>query len=92
VTLASAWRLARFRQNEVLREFAETLPGPFAFRCECEDPRCRERVLVDADEVQTVRPNPRRLVMAIGHPTAQDRVVLAHDGYVIVELAGGAAS
>jgi hypothetical protein len=49
-------------------------------------------VLVDADDVQAVRPNPRRLVMAIGHATARERVVLEHDGYVIAELAGGAAS
>ena len=92
MTLASAWRLARFRQNEVLRGIAETLPGPFAFRCECADPRCRQRVLVDAGDVQAVRPNSRRLVMAIGHAAAQERVVLEHDGYVMVELAGGAAS
>jgi hypothetical protein len=30
--------------------------------------------------------------MATGHATAQDQVVLEHDGYVIVELAAGAAS
>jgi hypothetical protein len=47
---------------------------------------------MNAHDVQAVRPNPRRLVMATGHATAQDRVVLKHDGYVIVELAGGAAS
>jgi hypothetical protein len=77
---------ARFRENEVVRAFAEGLPGPFAFRCECADPRCREFVLVDADDVYAVRANPFRLVLAIGHDTDRDRVVLKYDGYVIVEL------
>ena len=79
-------RLARFRQNEALRAFAEGLPGPFGFRCECAKTRCRELVLVAAADVFAVRANPRRLVMAIGHETAQEQIVLAYDSYNIVEL------
>jgi hypothetical protein len=86
VKLASTWRLARFRKNEVLRDFAQGLPGPFAFRCECADRRCRELVLVEAVDVYAVRGNPRRLVMAIGHKTDQERIVIKYDGYIIVEL------
>ena len=86
MTLASAWRLARFRQNEVLRGLTEGFPGPFGFRCECADPRCREVVLVEAGDVDAVRPNPRRLVMANGHESDRERIVLAYDGYVIAEL------
>jgi hypothetical protein len=86
VTLASAWRLARFRQNEVLRGLTEGLPGPFGFRCECADPRCHELVLVDADDLHAVRPNPRRLLMANGHESDRERIVLAYDRYVIAEL------
>jgi hypothetical protein len=41
---------------------------------------------VEAGDVHAVRPNPRRLVMAIGHEAARERIVLAYDGYVIVEL------
>jgi hypothetical protein len=79
-------RVARFRHNEVLRGFAEGLPGPFAFRCECTDVRCRELVLVEAADAYAVRANSRRLVMATGHETEQEQIVLTYDGYVIVEL------
>jgi hypothetical protein len=70
----------------VLRAFAEGLPGPFGFRCECADPDCRELVPVDADDVYAVRANPRRLVMALGHETDRERIVLTYDRYTIVEL------
>lgn len=86
MTLTSAWRLARFHQNEVLRGLTEGLRGPFGFRCECADPDCREVLLVEADDVHAVRPNPRRLVMANGHESDHERIVLAYDGYVIAEL------
>jgi hypothetical protein len=43
-------------------------------------------VLVDADDVYSVRANPRRLVMAHGHETDRERIVLKYDGYVIAEL------
>ena len=82
----SALRLARFRQNEVLRESAQGLPGPFGFRCECAEADCRELVLVAAADVHAVRANPRRLVLATGHEADQERIVHAYDGYVIVEL------
>jgi hypothetical protein len=70
----------------VLGAFAEGLPGPFELRCECADPGCRELVLVDAADVYAVRANPRRLVMAIGHETDRERIVLKYERYVIVEV------
>lgn len=82
----STGRIARFRQNEVLRLSADGLPGPFGFRCECAAARCRELVLVDADDVYAVRANPRRLVLAAGHETDLEQIVLRYDGYIIVEL------
>jgi hypothetical protein len=88
----STLRVARFRQNEVLRSFAEGLPGPFAFRCECGETRCRELMLVEAAHVYDVRANPRRLVLAVGHETAPERVVLEYDRYNIVELPGHSRS
>ena len=86
MTIASSWRAARFRQNEALRAFAAGLPGPVGLHCECADPRCRELVLVDAAEVYAVRANPLRIVLAIGHQTNQERIVLEYDRYVIAEL------
>jgi hypothetical protein len=88
----STLRVARFRQNEVLRSFAEGLAGPFAFRCECGRARCRELVLVDPADVYDVRANPRRLVLAIGHESAPERVVLEYDRYIVVELPGPSRS
>jgi hypothetical protein len=86
VTASDVRRVARFRQNEALRAFAEDLPGPFGFRCECANRRCREFVLVEAHDVYAIRANPRRLVMANGHDTDREQIVLQYDGYVIVEL------
>jgi hypothetical protein len=89
VTTSDVGRVARFRQNEALRAFAEVLPGPFAFQCECSNGRCRELVLVEGAHVHAVRTNPRRLVMANGHEGNQERAVVQYDGYVIVELDDG---
>lgn len=86
MTAAGKGRLERFRKNEALRTSAEELPGPFAFQCECSDSRCGERLLVEAAEVDAVRANARRLVMAIGHATDQEHVVLEYEGYIVVEL------
>ena len=79
-------RLARFRQNEVLRASAQCLPGPFGFRCECAEANCRELVAVAAADVPAVRANWRRLVLANGHEADRERIVLSYDRYVIVEL------
>jgi hypothetical protein len=87
VTARSSSRLARFRQNEILRAFAGELAGPFAFQCECSDSRCGERLLVEAADIGAVRANARRLVMAIGHSADEEHVVLEYDSYVVVELA-----
>ena len=81
-------RETRFRENEVLRAFAEAdaLTGPFGFQCECTRD-CSELVMVDSVDVSVVRANPERLVVRPGHPTEEARVVLRRDGYLIVEFA-----
>jgi hypothetical protein len=86
VTALVPGRVARFRQNEALRGFVEGLAGPFGFRCECAELWCGELVPVDAADVYAIRANPRRLVMALGHETARERIVLTYDRYTIVEL------
>jgi len=80
-------RETRFRENEVLRAFAEAeeFPGPFGFQCECTRD-CPDLVMVDTVDVAAVRPNPGRLVVRPGHPTEEARVVLRRDRYLIVEL------
>ena len=80
-------RETRFRENEVLRAFAEAeaLPGPFGFQCECTRD-CPELVIVDSVDVSAVRPNPERLVVRRGHPTEDVRVVVRRDQYLIVEF------
>jgi len=81
-------RETRFRENEVLRAFAEAeeFPGPFGFQCECTRDCCPDLVMVDTVDVPAVRPNPGRLVVRPGHPTEEARVVLRRDRYLIVEL------
>ena len=79
-------RLERFRQNEVLRESAEGLPGPFGFRCECADVHCHELVRVEAGDVDAIRANPYRLVLAVGHEADGERIVLTDNRFLIVEV------
>jgi hypothetical protein len=43
-------------------------------------------VLVAAADVDAVRANSRRLVLATGHEADREQIVLAYDGYVIAEL------
>jgi hypothetical protein len=78
-------RVARFRQNEVLRASAGTVTGPFGFRCECAGD-CQRLVVVDAFDLPAVRATPRRLVIAPDHPTEEAQIVLRRDGYLVVEL------
>lgn len=80
-------RETRFRENEVLRAFAEAkeFSGPFGFQCECIR-NCPELVMVEADDVCAVRANPGRLVVRPGHPTEEARVVVRRDHYLIVEF------
>jgi hypothetical protein len=78
-------REARFRENEVLRASADTVPGPFGFRCECAGD-CRVLVVVDPFDLSAVRATPRRLVIAPDHVTEEAQVVLRRDGYLVVEL------
>jgi hypothetical protein len=79
-------REERFRQNEVLRAFAEGAPGPFAFRCECGHADCPEIVMVADDDVYAIRANSRRLVTTVGHESDAERVVLRKRDYLILEL------
>ena len=61
------------------------------FMCECADAECHETVMLSLDEYQQVRAHANRFLLVAGHedpdPT-HERVVLAGNGYDIVEMIG----
>ncbi len=80
---------AAFRDvNEALK--AGTWPGeeaaPIAFRCECAQLGCSRLIEVGAKEYERIRANSRHFLMAPGHDVPEaERVIEAHENYVVVE-------
>ena len=85
MTWASRGQIDRFRHNEVLRASAAKLTGPFAFTCECSRPHCDELVVIEAADMDRIRANPRRLILATGHQTDQHTIVLRAERGAVVE-------
>jgi hypothetical protein len=86
---------AAFRDaNEGIRESELRLNPPLAevpYLCECDDPDCREIVLLSADEYERVRAHGRRFVLVSGHDDGNP-VVAANGTYVVVEKNGKAGA
>ena len=63
------------------------------FTCECEDPDCREAVMLRLDEYERIRAQPTWFLLAAGHEddeSPHERVIEAENGYAIVEKTGAA--
>jgi hypothetical protein len=78
-------RLARVRENELVRTLLGELPGLLAFRCECTDPDCHELLVVGHEEIFSVRRAVTHLVLAPGHEAAGERVVARRDRFIVVD-------
>lgn len=85
-----------FRQvNERVLEANQAL-GPTAlladFVCECRDPTCADRLTLSVAQFESVRRHPHRLIVRAGHDEpADERIVEAHEEFVVVERQGGLA-
>jgi len=67
--------------------------GEMPFLCECADPTCRTVIVLDVEDYQRVRSDPRRFLNAPDHEHAAlgyARVVERHDAWTIVEKIGRA--
>jgi hypothetical protein len=87
---------ALFRSvNERVEYLAGRNFGPVertAFVCECADDTCTARIYVPLGTYETVRENPRRFLIALGHDnSAFERVVDTGSEFAIVEKEGDAA-
>ena len=73
--------------NERIAENARRFEaGSTEFICECDDPRCTERVEATLEEYEQVRANGTRFLLAAGHgDSAVEELVERRDGFMIVE-------
>jgi hypothetical protein len=87
---------ARLGANEaVFREVNEGIergqwPGeeehPISFRCECARLGCNELLELSVNEYESVRSNPRRFIVVVGHQRPEvEQVVEVRPGYLVVE-------
>jgi hypothetical protein len=83
---------ATFREaNETLEEKAAELgfgEERTPYLCECENEHCMHVIRLTRAEYERVRDNPRTFVLAVGHQSADDRVVQEEAGFTIVEKTG----
>ena len=60
--------------------------------CECADPECSEPMALTLDEYEELRSHPDRFAVVPGHVhETLERIVEAHEGYVVVEKLGPGA-
>ena len=62
--------------------------GRIPFLCECEEPSCTNVLLLEHDEYERARSNPRQFVLSPGHETRGAQPVEANDRFTIVEKTG----
>ena len=82
-----------FREtNESLQETAIARGAEHAdFICECSARGCVERLPITLGEYEKVRMDGDHFIVVVGHENpAIERVVQAHDGYLVVEKLGAA--
>jgi hypothetical protein len=57
--------------------------------CECGRVRCNERVTLGAEAYDELRRVPARSLVKLGHAAETDRVVSAHEEFLVVENGRG---
>jgi len=80
---------AMFRAaNEALSRNLRGEQGPLPLLCECDDPRCFDRIDVEREDYEAVRAEARRFVVVPGHEPEggeSSRVAERTEGYTVVE-------
>jgi len=83
----SVFRNANERLEQRLDELS-LLDGRSPFLCECEDAGCAEALWLTPAEYEAVRAEPRRFIVAFGHPVTASRLIDHRDGFDVVEKEG----
>jgi hypothetical protein len=69
--------------------FAELLELACTWICECANPGCTKPIEMTLDEYERLRAHPNRFAVLPGHAdTASERVVEAHEHYLVVAKIG----
>ena len=88
----SLYREVNERIEELNKRFDAALEAGAAWVCECADTECSEPMKMTLGEYEELRSYPNRFAVLPGHVVAGvERVVDAHDSYVVVEKIGPAA-
>ena len=88
----SLYRAVNERVEELNERFDAALTAEATWMCECADPECSEPMSLTLGEYEELRSHPNRFAVLPGHVLETvERVVDAHDGYVVVEKLGPAA-
>jgi len=88
--LAQSGRDLNERLRRIVAEHRFEATQRVPFLCECDDPNCREIVMLSLVDFDLVREHPGRLLLAAGHVDAEaadERILEAENGYAIVERA-----
>jgi hypothetical protein len=95
VDKATEERVARneaafLRVNEAIEAGRRTRGGLLGFVCECGRLGCNEIIELRVSEYEAVRADARQFVVRRGHETDAERVLEAHERYVVVAKRGRA--
>ena len=74
--------------NERMADWEESHAEESAelYFCECADPDCREKVSLRRSEYESVRSNPRRFFIVVGHEIPDvETVIETHGDWCVIE-------
>jgi hypothetical protein len=91
IAAAGSGRDLNERLRRIVTEHRFEVTQRVPFLCECDDPSCREIVMLSLIGYDLVREHPRRFLLAAGHvdaEAARERIIEAENGYAIIERVG----
>ena len=74
--------------NEAIKKNAPNSEPVLPLICECGTAECLERIEVTPGEFESVRSNPVRFLLSVGHEDETERVIDEFDRFSVVEKTG----
>jgi hypothetical protein len=88
----SLYREVNERIRDLNERFDAALSAEATWVCECADTECCEPIALTLAEYEQLRSRPNRFAVVPGHVVKTvERIVEAHESYVVVEKVGAAA-
>lgn len=80
------------RIKDLNERFEQALTAAGAWMCECANLSCKEPIEMTLGEYEHLRSSPNRFAVLPGHEVPEvERIVEAHEGYIVVAKLGSAA-